>query len=108
MAISMKSALVVAILIIGLVQTAKSACPNYGKIYGGCGSDITSYNNVRDWKRCAELCKEHRTCAAWTYTDPQPGSDWYKKCWLHNSECGFKDSKRSGEHGVAGTYKCQG
>ena len=29
-----------AILLIGLVQTAKSACPNYGKVYGYCESDL--------------------------------------------------------------------
>ena len=59
MAISMKSALVMAILIIGLVQTVKSACPNYGMVYGNCGSDIESHWNV-SWQECARLCKNLR------------------------------------------------
>ena len=103
MAISMKSALVMAILIIGLVQTVKSACPNYGMVYGNCGSDIESHWNV-SWQRCARLCKNLRGCVAWSWAYPQ--SD--RRCWLHNSLCGYRESRRRGEHGISGTWDCQG
>ena len=103
MAISMKSALVIAIFIIGLVQTVKSACPNYGMLYGNCGSDIKFFRKV-SWQRCAMECKFDRRCVAWSWAYPQ--SD--RMCWLHNSRCGYRESTRRGEYGICGTSDCQG
>jgi len=106
MAISMKSTLVVAVLIIVLVQTADSEpCPMRGKTYT-CAQMRTTYYRVATWEKCAKLCQRELRCKAWSWKQPE----YTRKCLLHSSECGLDDdpATKFSEASIAGSYLCNG
>jgi len=107
--IAIKSALLLSLMMCSFFQASNAACPEYGKVYGNCGSDIGyGLRNIRDWKECAQKCQEVEPCVAWTWAWPNDS-----RCYLYNSKCGFKDSVKispigTAENGISGTSDCVG